>query len=78
MSTGEILVIGLLIAGVCGAVCASIASGKGLDATVWFILGALLGVLGVLVVACMRPAVRPGWYPCPDGWVRWWDGRQWL
>jgi hypothetical protein len=60
-------------------VCAAIANAKHRHVGEALLLGGLLGVIGVIIVACWRsigelPEV--GWYPCTDG-ERYWDGRQW-
>jgi hypothetical protein len=81
-----LLVIWLVIA----FACASIARSKGLSAGGYFFLGLFLGVIGLIIVACVPanygpryaypPMIQPpGWYP--DPWqqapARWWDGYQW-
>jgi hypothetical protein len=61
-------------------VCATIAHVKNRHVGEAIALGGLLGVIGVIIVACWRsiPVGLPpaGWYPCTDG-QRYWDGRQW-
>jgi hypothetical protein len=53
----------------------------------FFILGALIPVLGIVIALLSKPAVSthnivartpPGWYPNPNGQgLRWWNGRAW-
>jgi len=47
------LVIQLLVAGVCGIIAAAIASNKGRSAVGWFFGGFFLGLIGIIVVACL-------------------------
>jgi hypothetical protein len=60
----------------------------GTDKTVWILVVALTGVIGALIwllakrsdvraAAGRLPAAPAGWYPQPDGGLRWWDGAQW-
>lgn len=80
----------VVVALVGGFVSGSIASGKGLSFGGYFILGALLPLIGVIVAAAATPAVSPGlmqltpataegWWPDPSGRFdrRYFDGRHW-
>ena len=70
--------IGWVIVG--GAVGAAIGSNKG-QGGLGFVLGALLGVLGWVIVAVMAPAEQPaaGWWPDPRSvhQLRYNDGKRW-
>lgn len=80
MSTDQLLMIGAAIAFICGCISAIIASDNGRDWLGYFLLGCLLGVLGVIITAIVGP-VRPvgpppGWYAI-NGGMRYWDGQAW-
>ena len=62
---------------ICGAVCATLAHGKDRDEMGYFLLGLVLGVIGVVITALL-PSV-PGWRADPWGEAvyRYHDGRQW-
>jgi hypothetical protein len=64
-----------------------IAYQKNLPISVGLLLGALLGLIGLIIVACLpanpRTAPRgppPGWYPDPagSGSSRYWNGQAWV
>lgn len=66
-----------------GMACAGIARSKGHSSGGWFVIGALLGVIGLVLALIIQPVSYPpqppGWYADPwqpTGW-RWWDGYQW-
>jgi Protein of unknown function (DUF2510) len=67
----------------CGAVSAAIGNSKNRGIGESFLWGALLGVIGVIVVLCLprnlAGAPKAGWYPDPagSGGQRYWNGRQW-
>lgn len=68
----------------CGAVAAAIGHTKNRNVGASFLLGALLGVLGVIIVIFLpRKAspgmAQPGWYPDPEGTdsERYWNGSEW-
>lgn len=76
----NLLPLALLIAAGCGLISAVIAGSKGRSTGGYFLLGACLGIIGVIIAACARPApvaAAPGWYPAPDGMQRYWDGLTW-
>lgn len=65
-------------------VAVAIANAKNRSVGEAVLLSALLGLIGVIIVACWRkidPAALPpaGFYPDPsgDGGHRYWDGRVW-
>ena len=70
---------------ICGAGGAAIAQAKNHRAWEGFLCGALLGVIGIIIVAFwkkipppMVPLAPPGWYVDPDGsGHRYWDGHMW-
>jgi hypothetical protein len=80
-----VVVIGVVVGLACAFASASIAQRKGLSAGGYFILGLLLGVIGLIIAVASQPAPppaapwAPGWYP--DPWqqapLRWHDGFQW-
>ena len=86
---GPFIGIILVIAVICGLISGGIASSKGLPAGGYFFLGLVLGVIGIIIAAVVRPATRPTAYappPSPPGWyvdpwgqqrLRYWDGYQW-
>lgn len=63
----------------------------GTDKTTWVLVVVLAGQIGALIwhfskrgdvhamagVAPPPSATPPGWYPYPDGTMRWWDGARW-
>jgi Protein of unknown function (DUF2510) len=67
----------------CGAVTAAIGHAKNRNVGESFLWGALLGVIGVIVVLCLSKnpgaAPKPGWYPDPadSGGQRYWNGGEW-
>jgi len=77
----------------CAAIAAAIAHTKNRDVGEGFLWGALLGVIGVIVVLCLPPpktglppgtppppgAAKRGWYPDPTGTgkQRYWTGKRW-
>lgn len=70
----------------CGIASGMIASNKGLSFGAYFVLGLVLGVIGVIIAlaskgtpAARRQVTAPGWYPCPytNGVIRYHDGYQW-
>lgn len=67
----------------CGAVSAAIGHAKNRGVGESFLWGALLGLIGVIVVLCLPTnhagAAKPGWYadPAGTGSQRYWNGRQW-
>lgn len=76
-----VMVIGGLVAGV-------IASSRGLTFTGFFVLGAMLPIIGILFalvakapgpLARLTPAAGKGWWDDPTGRFehRWFDGRHW-
>lgn len=78
----------LLVAwGLCALVGGAITSGKGRGFAPGFFLGALLGLIGLIIAMVMReeklarltPAPAEGWHPDPTGRFdrRYFDGRQW-
>lgn len=53
-------------------------------ATIYFIFGALIPIVGIVFAVLMKPTPQPmppppGWYPDPWGQAayRWFDGCQW-
>jgi uncharacterized protein DUF2510 len=76
-----------------GTGCAMIAKSKNRSPMGFFVLGLLLGLIGLLITACMSKkqsvltshsapmATNAGWFPDPYGSVagtlRWFDGSQW-
>lgn len=79
------IIIGILV---CGFITSWIGSAKGKSAGQYFWLGALLGVIGIVIAACTQsakpPALPPA--PMPPGWhtdpwsqaaYRYHDGTQW-
>jgi len=50
----EIAVIWIVIA----AACAAIAGGKGRSGLLWFIIGAFLSLIGLIIIACL-PSIKP-------------------
>jgi hypothetical protein len=67
----------------CAAISAAIGHAKNRNIGESFLWGALLGVIGVIVVLCLPTnlagAAKPGWYPDPsgNGGQRYWNGQQW-
>jgi hypothetical protein len=64
-----------------------IAYQKNLPISVGLLLGALLGLIGLIIVACVPVNPRtapggppPGWYPDPAGRgsSRYWNGQAWV
>lgn len=53
---GAVLIIGLVVALVCGLISSTIAKNKGLPAAGYFFLGFLLGIIGIVIAAVVRPA----------------------
>ena len=51
----------LLIAIVCGIVCALVAPGRGRNSTSWFFIGLLIGVFGIMLLALL-PERDTDWY----------------
>ena len=79
----------LIIWGASAVLAAMIGASKGRGGE-GILLGILLGVIGVLITLCLKPAVttpaptaaattRAGWWPDPLGrhQHRYWDGNQW-
>ena len=75
---------------VCAVVSAHLAESKGLSGGLYFFLGLLFGVIGLIIAAGARPASDqaagaaglppgPGWYDDPwrQGALRWYDGNDW-
>jgi hypothetical protein len=74
-------IVWCLIWGVVSAgICVGIANAKGRPISEALVLGGLLGVIGVLIMLCLRSERRDlppaGWYPL-DGRERYWTGTQW-
>lgn len=65
----------------CGLISSAVATTKGLSAIGYFFVGLILGLIGIVVAICARPAgpATPGWYADPFGKAqyRWWDGKHW-
>src|SRR5436190_8935887 len=53
MEEGAVLLIGLIVRAICGAIAAAIASSKGRSAVGWFFGGFFLVILGIIIVACL-------------------------
>ena len=57
----------------------------GTEKIVWVLVVALVGWIGGLIwhfakrkdVLGAAGLAAPGWYPQPDGSMRWWDGTRW-
>ena len=45
--------IGLVVGLICGLICVAIASSKGRNAVGWFFVGFLIGIIGLIICACM-------------------------
>lgn len=79
MSVETVVVVWLF----CGAVSAAIGNTKNRSIGGSFLWGALLGLIGVIVVLCLPSnpvgGAKAGWYPDPagTGGERYWNGRQW-
>lgn len=80
--TTTVLAVVSIICVICGMVAATIADRKGLSAGGYFLLGIVLGLLGVAIAAIVQPrqvTPAPGWYE--DPWHlsprRYFDGHQW-
>jgi hypothetical protein len=43
---------------ICGVASAAIANSKGLNPAAWFLIGALLGIIGVIIAAALQPTVE--------------------
>jgi hypothetical protein len=74
----------LLIAALQGGIACAITQSKNRSGYTGFVTGALLGIIGIIIVLCLPkiPARTgsPGWYPDPLGRCgseRYWDGRCW-
>lgn len=71
------------VALLCGFISAAVASSKGLSAGAYFVVGLLLGVIGIIIAAVASRAAPapqpPGWYADPWGQAlyRYYDGAQW-
>lgn len=50
------LVVILVVMGICGAISSAIMSGKGNSPVAGFFLGALLGIIGIVIAACIPAA----------------------
>ena len=80
MSLETIVIVGLF----CGAITAAIGHTKNRNVGAFFLLGALLGVIGVIIALFLPNAsapgmAKPGWYPDPEGTnsQKYWSGREW-
>jgi len=47
------MIIQLIVGAICGAIAALIASSKGRNAVGWFFAGFFIGLIGIIIVACM-------------------------
>ena len=86
MST-DVLAVIVVIWIICACAAASVAANKGLSAGGYFLLGFLLGLVGLAIALIAQPrpanlpglAARAGWYS--DPWcvaaLRYFDGHQW-
>jgi uncharacterized membrane protein YeaQ/YmgE (transglycosylase-associated protein family) len=78
-----VTLVWILLAALCGGIGCAIAQAKNRKGYEGFVIGAVLGVVGIVIVLCLprlsreRPA---GWYADPAGVAgveRFWDGCQW-
>lgn len=79
----------IVLCALCGGIACAINQSKNRSGGEGFLLGALLGIIGLIIVLCLpklpaagasSPALPPpGWYPDPAGPAqqRYWDGARW-
>ena len=81
----------ILLCALCGGIGCAINQSKNRSGREGFALGALLGLIGIIIVLCLPklpaaelprawPALTPpGWYqdPADPTQHRWWDGARW-
>lgn len=78
-----VLIVVMAVGGVLASTIAYSKSENGGTAIMFFLFGALLPLIGVIIACLVKrpvpPPMPPGWYP--DPWapdlVRWYDGATW-
>lgn len=72
-----VVIVGICLVG--GTLAGAVAQARGGSFANFFVVGAVLPLVGVVLAAVHKPAARPGWYADPwrQSAYRWHNGVNW-